>query len=194
MMSTDRTAIRRRLAIRRTAHRPPARVWKGAGHRSILAPLAATIAASVAVGVGVAIARAGRERRPDPEPEPDRSLGLLPGEGVGAGLRRMALGQVDMAIEMLEGAGSADAGKAIHETRKALKRLRALVRVLESELGRKSAAREDRALAATARLLAGARDGEVLLGDARRPRRAPPRQTRRAKERGAGAPQSRGRA
>ncbi len=111
----------------------------------------------------MAIARAGRERRPDREPEPDRSLGLLPGEGVGGGLQRMALGQVDMAIEMLEGAGSSDAGRAVHETRKALKRLRALVRVLESELGRKTAAREDRALADTARLLAGARDGEVLL-------------------------------
>ncbi len=112
--------------------------------------------------MGVAIARAGRERRPEPEPGPDRALGLLPGESVGAGLRRMALGQVEMAIEMLEGASS-DPGTAVHETRKALKRLRALVRVLESELGRKTAAREDRALAETARLLAGARDGEVLL-------------------------------
>ena len=41
MMTTDRTSIRRRLAVRRRANRPP---WRGrkAGHRSIVAPLAAT--------------------------------------------------------------------------------------------------------------------------------------------------------
>ncbi len=65
-MTTDRTAIRRRLAVRRTAHRPP---WRGrkAWHRSIVAPLGATLAASlaatVAVGVGAALARAERDRR-----------------------------------------------------------------------------------------------------------------------------------
>ena len=163
MMTTDRTAIRRRLAIRRTAHRPPSGGWKAAGHRSILAPLAATIAATVAVGVGVAIARAGRERRPEPEREPDLRLGLLPGETLPAGLKRMAIWQVDGAIAQLQGNGTAASPRAVHETRKALKRLRALVRVLEGELGRKETARENAALASTARLLAGARDAEVLL-------------------------------
>ncbi len=38
MMTTDRTAIRRRLAIRRRAHRPPARAWKGAGIAPFLRP------------------------------------------------------------------------------------------------------------------------------------------------------------
>ena len=163
MMTTDRTAIRRRLAIRRTAHRPPSGGWKAAGHRSILAPIAATIAATVAVGVGVAIARAGRDRRTERERQPDLRLGLLPDETVPAGLKRMALWQVDGAIAQLQGNGTTASPKAVHETRKALKRLRALVRVLEGELGRKEAARENAALAATARLLAGARDAEVLL-------------------------------
>jgi len=163
MMTTDRTAIRRRLAIRRTAHRPPLGGWKPAGHRSILAPIAATIAATVAVGVGVAIARAGRERRTCREVGPDLRLGLLPGEPVPVGLRRMALWQVDGAILQLEGNGTTASPKAVHETRKALKRLRALVRVLEGELGKKEAGRENAALASTARMLAGARDAEVLL-------------------------------
>jgi CHAD domain-containing protein len=162
-MTTDRTAIRRRLAIRRTAHRPPSRGGKPAGHRSILAPIAATVAATVAVGVGVAIARAGREGRSEHERKPDLRLGLLPGEALPTGLRRMALWQLDGAISQLEGNGIAASPRAVHETRKALKRLRALVRLLEGELGRKEAARESAALASTARLLAGARDAEVLL-------------------------------
>ena len=73
----------------------------------------------------------------------------------------MALGQSEDAIEQLEHAD--DPGRAVHETRKALKRLRALVRVLEGELGRKATARENAALAQTGRLLAEARDAEVLL-------------------------------
>ena len=61
MMTTKRTAIRGRLAVRRAANRPPWGRWKS-GHRTIVAPLAttvaATLAASVAIGVGVALARA----------------------------------------------------------------------------------------------------------------------------------------
>src|ERR1019366_4555512 len=61
MMTTKRTAIGRRLAVRRWANRPP---WRGRklGHGPIVAPftatVAATLAATVAVGVGVALARA----------------------------------------------------------------------------------------------------------------------------------------
>jgi CHAD domain-containing protein len=115
----------------------------------------------VAVGVGVALARAGRERRSARTPRTDGSLGLGPGERLAGALKRMALGQSEDAIEQLEHAD--DPGRAVHETRKALKRLRALVRVLEGELGRKATARENAALAQTGRLLAEARDAEVLL-------------------------------
>ena len=151
MMSTDRTAIRRRLAIRRTADRPPARTWKGAGHRSILAPLAATIAASVAVGVG-------RRHRPSGQGAPPRvrararpRLGLLPGEGARSRAAAHGPGQVDMAIEMLEGAESADAA-ARRSTRRARRSSgfgRSCACSRASSAARR-AAREDRALAATA--------------------------------------------
>jgi CHAD domain-containing protein len=184
-MTTDRTAIRRRLAIRSAAHRPP---WgaRKAGHDSIVAPLAATVAATVTVAVGVrvglALARSERERRRahelarererqlelDRQLELERGLALGPGEQLGDGLRRMALGQVDLALEMLDtGDGTAIASapdeRAVHETRKALKRLRALVRLLEGELGGKACAREDAALRDAARSLAGARDAAVML-------------------------------
>ena len=62
-MAANWTAIRRRLAVRRTAYRPP---WSGrqAGHGSIVAPLAATLAASVARGGGCHRPGAGRARAP----------------------------------------------------------------------------------------------------------------------------------
>ncbi len=188
-MTTDRTAIRRRLAIRSTAHRPP---WgaRKAGHGSIVASLAATVAATVTVavgvGVGVALARSERERRLERERESernrqlqlDRRLALAPGERLADGLRRMALGQVDMTLELLGAGIGANAGeapgddaaiagppdeRAVHETRKALKRIRALLRLLECELGAETCAREHAALREVAGGLSGARDAAVML-------------------------------
>ncbi len=208
-MTTERTAIRRRLAVRRRAHRPPGGGWKSTGHRPILAPKpsvawmawSAAIAASLAIGVGVAMARSERERRgvwPDgdqdprrssfsgPEP-PDRTFGLLPGERPAEGLRRVVLGQLDLAIELLGGEGQAaserngagrasgagrangangtgrTSAEAVHETRKAIKRLRATTRLLEGELGAKRARHERRLLRDVAKSLAGARDAEVMV-------------------------------
>ncbi len=65
-----------------------------------------------------------------------------------------------------EGAGDpAQAGaRTVHETRKALKRLRALLVLLRPELGAKRYARENAALRDCGRRLAGARDAEVMLG------------------------------
>jgi CHAD domain-containing protein len=163
LMTTQRTAIRRRLAVRSAAHRPP---WGGrkAGHRSIVAPVAASFAATVAVGVGMALARAERERRAGRRRRAgERQFALLPGELPVHGLRRMALGQLDLAIELLGGDGGAPSERAVHETRKALKRLRALVRMVRNELGEGVFARESSALRDAGRRLAGARDAEVMV-------------------------------
>jgi hypothetical protein len=130
-----------------------------------VAPFAASFAATVAVGVGVALARAERERRSGRRRQAaERQFALLPGEPPVHGLRRMALGQLDLAIELLSGSqhGAPDE-KAVHETRKALKRLRALVRMLREELGEEAFARENAALRDAGRRLAGARDAEVIL-------------------------------
>jgi hypothetical protein len=161
-MTTNRTAIRRRLAVGRRAHRPPRGAWK-AGHRSILAPLAATVAATVAVGVGVALAKAGQERRSAQRRKRDRRLGLAPGESLSAALPRMAIGQVDLALELLAADSHASSAHVVHETRKALKRLRALLRLLEHRLGRDAYARDSDALRGIAQRLSGARDAEVML-------------------------------
>jgi hypothetical protein len=165
MMSTKRTAIRRRLSIRRTAYRPP---WGGRklGHDSIVAPLAAALAATVAVGIGVALARSERERRTSKASDSrNRRFGLLAGEALGAGLRRIALGQLDIAIEMLEGPQRRlTPERRVHEARKALKRLRALLRLVHDELGEATYERERELLRSCGVRLAKARDAEVLLG------------------------------
>jgi CHAD domain-containing protein len=166
-MTTDRTSIRRRLAIRGRSHRPPRGALK-AGHDSILAPLAATVAATVAVGVGLALALSERERRRERQQRHERQLALWPGEPLAEGLRRMALAQADLAIELLgDGGGTARGGspdeRAVHEMRKALKRLRALLRLLAHELGEDTYTRESAALREVAGKLAGARDAAVML-------------------------------
>jgi CHAD domain-containing protein len=129
-----------------------------------VAPLAATVAATLAVGVGFALARSERERRGTRQRKPDRRLGLAAGEPVAGALRRMAVGQAELAIEMLAGSdGAPPDEKAVHETRKALKRLRALLRLLRHELGDGTFARENVVLRDTGRRLSGARDAEVMV-------------------------------
>lgn len=162
-MTTDRTAIRRRLAVRRRAHRPPWGGRKSPGHRSILAPIAATLAATVAVGAGVALAKAGRERLSERQRRRDRRLGVIAGESLADALTRMALGQVDLVLELLTREDGPIGANTVHETRKALKRLRALLRLLEHQLGSASYARDSAALRSAAQRLSGARDAEVML-------------------------------
>jgi CHAD domain len=175
-MTTNRTAIRRRLAIRGRTNRPP-RGARKAGHGSIVTQLGATVAATVAVGVGVVMARSERERRRTRRRRLERRLGLAPGEPLAAGLQRMALGQVDVALEALaDGNGTAPSEKGVHEARKALKRLRALLRLLRRELGERSYARESATLRELASQLSEARDAAVMLAtldalSARHPRR-----------------------
>ncbi len=120
----------------------------------------------VGVSVGIAaIARAERERRAARArlPDAERRFGLLMSESTAHGLKQIALGQLDLAIELLRGESSIAPEKAIHETRKALKRLRALMRLLEGEIGAKRARRERAVLRDAGQRLAGARDAEVMV-------------------------------
>ncbi|HWX52791.1 MAG TPA: CHAD domain-containing protein, partial [Solirubrobacteraceae bacterium] len=166
-MTAYRTAIRRGLAVRRTPYRPPRRGRK-ASHGSIVAPLAATVAATLAatalVRAGSALARAERERRERMQRRRERQFALLPGESPAEGLRRIAIGQLDLALGHLQAEIDRDsAARAVHETRKALKRLRALMRLLRDELPDGEFGRENSALREAGRRLAGARDAEVML-------------------------------
>src|SRR5580692_6768047 len=162
-MTADRAAIRRGLAAARAACRPPARRWQGRGHTPIVAPLAATVLASLTVGA-IALAKGERERRvARAQRARERRFTLLEGERPRNGMKRMALAQLDLAIELVRGEGGVGQEEAVHDTRKAIKRLRALTRLLREELGEQTFARENEALRDIARRLAGARDAEVMV-------------------------------
>jgi CHAD domain-containing protein len=156
-MAAKRTSISRRLRVGRRAYRPPVGAGKS-GHLFILAPLAA----SVAIGCAVALARVSSSRRTTRSraKADDARLGLIYGEQLGGALQRMALGQIDLARESLSGELPLDT-RSVHELRKAIKRLRALMHLLEGELEHASV--EDRVLRDLGRRLSGARDAAVLL-------------------------------
>ncbi len=78
-------------------------------------------------------------------------------------LTSAALAQLDGAIALLRGDDRELAAQRVHETRKALKRLRALMRMLRVWLGPKRFARENATLRDAALALAGARDAEVMV-------------------------------
>jgi CHAD domain len=168
MMTADWTSIGRRLAVRGTAHRPP---WgaREARHRAIVAPIATSVAvglaATLAMRAGAALARAERDRREHRRRvRAQGQFALLPGEGTGEGIRRIALSQLELAAGLLGGeGGSAPDERAVHETRKALKRLRALLRLLRDTLGEEEYERENRALRDIGRRLSAARDAEVMV-------------------------------
>ncbi len=117
------------------------------------------------MGIGLALAKAERERRAvQSKPRASRRhFGLLADETAAHGLRRIALGQLDLAIELLGDSSSMPPERAVHETRKTLKRLRALMRLLEGEIGSKRAARERAILRDAGARLASARDAEVMV-------------------------------
>jgi CHAD domain-containing protein len=82
-------------------------------------------------------------------------------ERVEKGFRRIAGEQLAIALAELDAAGGIEA-KGVHEFRKALKRLRALVRLASSALDGKCVRRRTKALGEIARLLSDRRDNAVM--------------------------------
>lgn len=111
------------------------------------------------LGVAAALARAERERRAVAHAAAERERRRWPTSR----LQRLTLEQLDLAIELLEGRADTPPQRSVHETRKALKRARALVRLQRDSLGAKRCERESKALRKAARRLAGARDSEVMV-------------------------------
>lgn len=86
---------------------------------------------------------------------------LKPDQSFDAGVRRIGVEQIDRALTHLQGGD--DQGDPIHETRKALKRLRALLRLVRPGLSSHDYKTENARYRDIGRLLAGARDSQVLL-------------------------------
>ena len=82
-------------------------------------------------------------------------------EPVEKGFRRIACEQLDLALTEL--AAPQVLPKGVHECRKALKRLRALVRLASSAIGDRKARRRVRTLGEIARMLSARRDQAVML-------------------------------
>ena len=93
----------------------------------------------------------------------DRSYQLHDHEPPGDGIRRVARGRIDSAVEHLRNDAGADVAEAVHDTRKDMKKLRSLLRLVRDELGPEGYRAENRRYRDAARLLSGARDAEVKL-------------------------------
>jgi CHAD domain-containing protein len=123
-----------------------------------------TVAASAAVAGGALVAgkavhdlvaaRAERKRA--------RRFRLEPGESAREGIARVARGQLDLAIELLD-AGDGDRSESVHEARKALKRLRTVLRLCRQSLGDERYRQENTILRDAGRSLSGTRDAQVLI-------------------------------
>ena len=64
-----------------------------------------------------------------------RSYGFTPGEPVPDEVRRVAGGRIDHAIDELRGNSESSRAQAVHEARKDMKKLRALLRLVRGESG-----------------------------------------------------------
>jgi CHAD domain-containing protein len=92
-----------------------------------------------------------------------RTYRLRKGEDVTDGVRRIATGRADSAIDHLRGDVDDDFAAAVHEARKDLKKLRSVLRLVRDPLGDEVYRAENDRYRDAAQLLSGARDAEVKL-------------------------------
>src|SRR5665213_801612 len=88
---------------------------------------------------------------------------LMADESIAKGIRRIARGQSAKALDGLTGQGGADLEEVVHDARKRLKRVRAVIRLARDGLGRRLAEREDTLFREAGRPLSEVRDAEVRL-------------------------------
>jgi CHAD domain-containing protein len=120
------------------------------------------IAAAGIVATGVAVAgKVGLEklRENGTRDGPSRAYRLKGKEKPKRGIRRIALGRADNALQELDEAGEA----AVHEARKDLKKLRSVLRLIREDIGDRAYRAENRRFRDAGRRLSAARDAEVKL-------------------------------
>jgi CHAD domain-containing protein len=132
---------------------------KSTNHR-----LPAAAAGAVAAGGAAVAGKLVHDRRTrHAEVRRARAYRLRPDENVPDGVRRIARGQTDLAVERLAGSARGDGEAAIHEARKAFKRVRALVRLSRDALGDEVYRRENATFRDAGRRLSGVRDAAVMV-------------------------------
>jgi CHAD domain-containing protein len=92
-----------------------------------------------------------------------RSYRLRREEGSAEGVRRIALGRAEKALDELAGGEGEELASAIHAARKDMKKLRAVLRLTRDELGKGLFKSENQRYREAGRLLSGTRDAEVKL-------------------------------
>jgi len=92
-----------------------------------------------------------------------RAYGLELKEPLPEEIARIARGRIDHASDELRGRTGSTPEEAVHDARKDLKKLRALLRMARAELGEETFLRENACFRDAARELAGARDSDVML-------------------------------
>jgi CHAD domain-containing protein len=93
----------------------------------------------------------------------ERAYRLKAGEPLPEGVVLVAHGRIDHAVAELRGRSDSSAEEAVHEARKDLKKLRALLRMTRGELGEDTFRRENTCFRDAGRELAGVRDSDVML-------------------------------
>jgi CHAD domain-containing protein len=123
------------------------------------AAAAATAAGVVTAAGKVAhdkLVEASGKRRP-------RGFRLMDDEPVPEGVARIALGRIDHALDELRAKTDSTPEQAVHEARKDLKKLRALLRLVRDELGDQVYRHENRAFREAAAGLSSVRDADVMI-------------------------------
>ena len=127
----------------------------------------AQLAAGLVAGAGAAIAvtKAALEHRENggAEPVEDRAYRLRRKEPAPDGVRRVARGRADDALEQLRERAQGDLNPAVHEARKDLKKLRSVLRLVRDDLGDAVYRSENVRFRDAGRMLSGARDTQVKL-------------------------------
>jgi CHAD domain-containing protein len=92
-----------------------------------------------------------------------RSYKLRAGEAVPRGIARIARGRIDHALDELQGRTDSSPEEAVHEARKDMKKLRAVVRLVRADIGDHVYRRENECFRDAGQELSGVRDADVML-------------------------------
>ncbi|MBE9183056.1 CHAD domain-containing protein [Oculatella sp. LEGE 06141] len=88
---------------------------------------------------------------------------LKPNEPVSRGIKRIVLEQIDKALEQLTGKAGTSEEKAVHESRKRFKQIRAVIRLVQEDIGKATYKRENACFRDIGRLLSDVRDAQVRI-------------------------------
>lgn len=91
------------------------------------------------------------------------SYRLKPNESISTGIKRIATEQIEKAIKELAATDELGVDEAVHQTRKRLKKTRAVVRLVRDRLGAESYKQENARFRDIARNLANLRDAKVQI-------------------------------